>query len=209
VLVPTLRFFAASSTPNSMQIAVDGKPYGAPMPCTKQPAEPMAQITAAAENLAAIQDRLQDPFPVPALDPQLADRISRLRRLIEGALVPWARATLTANLDPETVPEFLADIGTANRFAFAADGPNLSVDLGGTSVDVGPYRYYAAEAEIVDIEALRDVRPTDAAPSAVVRPLGDGYVYAQLLRSPPPAGWRFYRAAPGTPLTEPPEADAT
>jgi hypothetical protein len=47
------------------------------------------------------------------------------------------------------------------------------------------------------------------APAVVVRPLSNGYVYVHVLRSPPPAGWRFYRAEPGTPLAEPPDSEAT
>jgi hypothetical protein len=169
----------------------------------------MGQITAAAEDLAAIQDYLQDPFPVPALDPKLADRLERLRRLLKGELVQWERGTLNAHLDPGKVPAFLTDVGTANRFAFAADVPELIVDIGGTPVEVGAVRYYAADAEIIDVEALRDVQPTDPEPVVVVRPLGDGYVYVHLLRSPPPAGWRFYRAEPGTSLAEQTEGAAT
>jgi hypothetical protein len=48
----------------------------------------------------------------------------------------------------------------------------------------------------------RPVQPTDPNPAATVLPLGDGDVYAQRLGERPPGGNTFYRAAPGTPLTE-------
>jgi hypothetical protein len=181
VLVPTLRFFAVSHAPNSMLVAIDGKPLADPSPCTAPRQEHFARITQAAEDLAAIQDHLQDAFPVPALNPQLADLLARLRRLIEGDQVAWMRGTMTVHLDAARVPEFLADIGTANRFAFVAEAPSVRVQIGDVPVDVGPIRYYAADAEIGSLKRLRRVRPTDPDPTVTIRPHGDGYFYIQLL----------------------------
>jgi hypothetical protein len=202
VLVPTLRLFAASHAPNSTFIAIDGKPLADPSPCTAPPQEHFARITQAAEDLAAIQDHLQDVFPVPALNPQLAHLLARLRRLLDGEQVAWMRGTMTMYLDAARVPEFLADIGTVNRFAFAAEAPSVLVYIGDVPVEVGPIRYYAAEAEIDSITLLRRVRPTDADPTVAIRPLGDGYFYIQLLDRLPTGGKAIYRAAPGTPLPE-------
>jgi hypothetical protein len=190
VLVPTLRFFAASHAPNRVLVSIGGKPLADPSPCKASPSEPFARITQAAEDLAAIQDRLQDPFPVPALNPQLADLLSRLRRLLDGEQVPWMRGAVTVHLDPARVADFEADIGDANRFAFEAEAPLLRVNIGDVPVEVGPVRYYAREAEISFIERLQRMRPTDTAstdtePTAEIRPLGDGYFYAQLVDGPP------------------------
>ncbi|MCW2539658.1 MAG: hypothetical protein JWN95_1383 [Frankiales bacterium] len=79
------------------------------------------------------------------------------------------RGTMTLHLDAVRVPEFLADIGTANRFAFAAEAPSVRVQIGDVPVDVGPIRYYAAEAEISsEAAALRTAdrsRPDGGDPS--------------------------------------------
>lgn len=100
------------------------------------------------------------------------------------------------------VSKFLADIGAANRFAFAAETPTLHVQIGDVTVGVGPTRFYAAEAEITSIEQLRRVEPTDPAQTAEIQPLGDGWFYAELLDQATASRRAFYRASPGTPLPE-------
>lgn len=180
-LLPALRFFAASQAPNRVLVTIGGTPLADPSPCPAQPLDHIARVTQAAEDLAAIQDHLHDPFPVPALNPRLADLLTRLRRLLDGEQVAWRRGTMSWQLDAGRVAEFLADIGTANHFTFAADTPTLRVQIGDTTVEVGPIRFYAAEAEISSIQQLRRVKPSDPDPAVDIHPLGDGWIYAQLL----------------------------
>lgn len=100
-----LRFMQALHHPNTMMLTVRAGDHTETNRMDLPPGSSVGQMPQQAveyiEDLAAIQDKLRQPFPLPpTFTPGDLDMASRLRRLLDGETVPWLRGPISITLDP-------------------------------------------------------------------------------------------------------------
>lgn len=181
-LLPSLRLAVAMRPPNRVVLSIskDGARFDEDslieQPFLLDP--PNEAVVRFIEDLAAVQDALHQPFPVPdRFSREEAHNANRVRRLIAGERVAWNRGPITVTVIPGHVEEFRA------QFADASSGRGLRISyddvefgFGEHTLHAGPM-YFQAEA-LIDLEAI--TLPDDgSAPTATFELLGDGWLYAQ------------------------------
>lgn len=116
-VVPGLRMLRAMRSPNVLVLTLrqgdQSARHEAPVPDLAAQDAPPEEMIDFIEDLAAIQETLRQPFPLPqTVTVGDIKRAARLRRLLDGEVVPWVHGSLTVTLDPDKVAEFKAQFPT-------------------------------------------------------------------------------------------------
>ncbi|MCA0252605.1 MAG: hypothetical protein LCH76_10025 [Actinobacteria bacterium] len=184
-VLPALRLMAACHAPNELVVTLRQDGHTArqeiALPADLPPG-PDADLVTFVEDLTTIQDKLRQPFPLPAEFSQGdLKRASRLRRLLEGEVVPWMPATLTVTLDPSKIAGFKAQFpGGGGQLQISSD--DHEVRLGDEVVHTGPM--YLTGTVTVDLDSIPDHPEHDAEVTAIFR-LVDGEWFQARLGHPP------------------------
>lgn len=184
-VLPALRLMAACHAPNVLVVTVrqDGhtarQEFDLP---TDLPPGPDTELVTFVEDLTTIQDKLRQPFPLPAeFSRGDLKRASRLRRLLEGEVVPWLPTTLTVTLDPSKIAGFKAQF-PASGGQLRITWDDYEVRLGDEVVYTGPM--YLTGTVAVDLDSVPDHPEHDAEVTAIFR-LVDGEWFQARLGHPP------------------------
>jgi hypothetical protein len=180
-LLPGLRLCMALKPPNSLVLRVerDGQSFtdrveieGALL--SEMPDDRLLPLV---EDLAYIQDRLNQPFPVPVTVTDVTvSTARRLRLLLEGKSVRWWRGPLRVTLDPSRVEEFRNEVSQFATGDLRITYDDMEVLIDERSVHTGPVSLTGTVA--IDLNAI-DL--TDAErPRVSFEVLGDGWFHAHL-----------------------------
>jgi hypothetical protein len=182
-LLPGLRFSCAVRPPNRLVLTIrkDGQRYTEESIIdhallSDHPDERLVQFI---EDLAAIQDALNDTFPMPdTFTGRDAHEARQLRRLLDGERVPWMRGPLTVTLEPDRIEEFRAQFTATPTGWLRISYDDIEVEFDGHVVHSGPV--YLLGQMSVDLDAIvLDPDDRDGAPTAAFEVLGDGWMHAE------------------------------
>jgi hypothetical protein len=156
-ILPCLRLLHALRAPNAMVLTVGAgdRSMRNEVPIVDgQHSGVSDELLRFVEDLAIIQDRLRQPFPLPetvtGADLRWADQ---LRRLVEGEAVPWIHGTINVTLDPDKIAGFKAQFpsgGGGLRVSWA----DQEVCIGEATVHTGPM--YMVGVVTIDVDAIPD-----------------------------------------------------
>lgn len=195
-LLPGLRLLRALRSPNRLLVTVcHGDEIGTmnePVPVETDFMQPVPDDVADfIENLAVIQDKTRQPFPLPptvtANDIAIADTV---RRLLDGDAVHWSQDPLKVFLRPDGVAEFATQFPPGSTSHVRLSNENYEVRLCGQLIHLGPV-YMVAEVVASVMPAVPAITgtatPPDEEPWAIFTVVDGDWFIAHLGEPHPPA----------------------
>jgi hypothetical protein len=179
-LLMTLQFARSIAPPNELVLTVS---QGGHRSVTRTPIDhnlladpPSDELIQFIDDLALIQDATHSLFPVPDTFTQADARLARkLRRLFDGASVPWRRGPMKVSVFEERIDEFTAQFADHPRALLGIMHDDIEAEIAGEVIHTGPVFISGQVKTSTDIVR----REGDDVPSAVFDTLGDGWMYAQ------------------------------
>jgi hypothetical protein len=156
-LLPSLQLATALRPPNILVLTVkvgevevsEQQPIAAPF--LNDPPDP--DFMQFVEDVAVVQDRLRQYFPLPeVIEPLDFAMARRIRKLLDGERVRWKRSPVEVNVDADKIDEFKEQFADVTENALRMSTTATDLTLAGHKLVIGPFSLEGIAS--IDLDAV-------------------------------------------------------